>query len=63
MARVKRFVRSQGNGGGRNLNRGVTISFLEKITFGQILEVSHVVTGGKMSQTDGMAHAGVMWIL
>ena len=53
MARVKKFGRSQSKGGGRTLNRGVTVSFFEKIISGHIPEVSHVVTGGKSSRQRG----------
>ena len=52
LARVKKFGRSQSKGGGRTLNRGVTVSFFEK-TSGHIPEVSHVVTGGKSSRQRG----------
>lgn len=41
----------------RTLNREVTLSFFETMTFEHILEVSHVVTWGKMFQTEGVAHA------
>lgn len=44
-------------GGVRILNMEVAISFFEKMTFEHILEVSHVVTWGKVFQTKGTAHA------
>lgn len=44
-------------GGVRILNTEVAISFFEKMTFEHILEVSHVVTWGKVFQTKGTAHA------
>lgn len=44
-------------GGVRILNREVTVSFFEKITFEHILEVSHVVIWGKVFQMEGVARA------